>query len=254
MVRGLETFKHYFATFPSSYIIIGGTAADILLSNAALTPRATKDIDIILIVEALSTDFVKQFWTFIKDGAYEKKEQSEDERKYYRFTKPANSNFPYQIELFSRKPDLITLDPEIHITPIPVEDDLSSLSAILLNDDYYSYMIEHSIVEDGIRYANPEALICLKAKAYLEIRERMEKGIQEDVKNLNKHKNDIFRLALLFNDESQFQLPELLYADFTAFMELIKGELPDKAIYKAMGASGESQHFADRLQKTFFYQ
>ena len=32
----------------------------------AQTQRATKDIDIILIVEALSSDFAAKFWEFVK--------------------------------------------------------------------------------------------------------------------------------------------------------------------------------------------
>jgi len=98
MVRGLEIFKQYFKEYPESYIIIGGTACDIIIEDAGFIPRATKDIDMILIVEALSADFVKQFWQFINDGNYERKEKSEDERKYYRFIKPENESFPYQIE------------------------------------------------------------------------------------------------------------------------------------------------------------
>ena len=34
----------------------------------AQTPRATKDIDIILIVEALSSDFAAKFWEFENSG------------------------------------------------------------------------------------------------------------------------------------------------------------------------------------------
>ena len=90
MVRGIQTFRQYFEAFSDNYIIIGGTACDIIISEATFTPRATKDIDIVLVVEALSDDFVRKFWQFILDGNYEKTEQNPDERKYYRFTKPAN--------------------------------------------------------------------------------------------------------------------------------------------------------------------
>jgi hypothetical protein len=128
-------------------VIIGGTACDMIIGDAGFTPRATKDIDIILIIEALSSDFVKQFWKFIQDGNYDKKEKSSGERKYYRFIKPGNINFPYQVELFSRNPDLISLDENSHLTPIPVSEDLSSLSAILLDDAYYTYILEHCTIE-----------------------------------------------------------------------------------------------------------
>lgn len=56
MVRGLDVFRNYFQSYPDSYVIIGGTACDIIIDESGLIPRATKDIDIILVVEALSTD------------------------------------------------------------------------------------------------------------------------------------------------------------------------------------------------------
>ena len=75
MVVGLDIFKKYFEQYPDNYIIIGGTACDIIIGEAGFTPRATKDIDIILIAEALSTEFVQQFWKFIKDGDYGDREK-----------------------------------------------------------------------------------------------------------------------------------------------------------------------------------
>ena len=75
MVVGLDIFKKYFEQYPDNYIIMGGTACDIIIGEAGFTPRATKDIDIILIAEALSTEFVQQFWKFIKDGDYGDREK-----------------------------------------------------------------------------------------------------------------------------------------------------------------------------------
>lgn len=235
MVRGLDIFKKYFEHYPDNYVIIGGTACDIIIDEAGFVPRATKDIDIILVVEALSSDFVKQFWQFIKDGDYGDQEKINDERQYYRFKKPRNTDFPHQIELFSRTPDLIVLEGEAHLTPIPVDEDLSSLSAILMSDDYYKYVIEHSQVEDGLHYASIEALICLKAKAYLEIKDRIEKGSNEDVRKQKKHKADVFRLIMMLTPESIFDLPETIQSHVNEFAELTAGDLPDKAIFKEMG-------------------
>lgn len=235
MVRGLDIFKKYFDQYSDNYMIIGGTACDIIIEEAGFTPRATKDIDIVLVIEALSTDFVQQFWRFIKDGDYTDREKNNEERQYYRFKKPKNTDFPYQIELFSRTPDVIVLESDVHLTPIPVDGDLSSLSAILLNDDYYNYMIEHSHVEDGLHYASIEALICLKAKAFLEIKERIEKGSSEDSKHMRKHKADVFRLTVMLIPESNFDLPETIQAHVNQFAELTAGDLPDKAIFKEMG-------------------
>ena len=67
---GLEKFRQHFAAFKDNYVIIGGTACDILLSEEGFTPRATKDIDIILVIENLSTLFVDSLWDFLKTGKY----------------------------------------------------------------------------------------------------------------------------------------------------------------------------------------
>lgn len=252
MVRGLDVFKKYFEQYPDNYVIIGGTACDIIIDDAGFVPRATKDIDIILVVEAQSSAFVKQFWQFINDGKYQQREKSNDEREYYRFIKPENTEFPHQIELFSRTPDVIVLEADAHLTPIPVDDDLSSLSAILLNEDYYQYMIEHSQVENGLHHANIEALICLKAKAFLEIRERIENGSQEDSKQLKKHKADVFRLTVLLTPESKFELPETIQTHVNQFAAFAARDLPDKAIFKEMGMSiTDSTDVFEQFKKSF---
>ena len=252
MVRGLDIFKKYFEAYPDNYVIIGGTACDIIIDEAGFTPRATKDIDIILVVEALSADFVKQFWQFVFDGNYERKEKSEDERKYYRFMKPENKEFPFQVELFSRNPDLLDLDEGTHLTPIPVDDDLNSLSAILLNDDFYHYMIEHSVMDNGLHLANIEALICLKAKAYLEIAERIARGSKEDSKQLRKHKGDVFRLAVMLTENDVFELPESIKVQMQSFANTITDNLPDKAIFKSMGlGSIAPENVFTRILKSF---
>lgn len=137
-----------------------------ILESAELTARATKDIDIILVVEALNDGFIEQFWKFIKDGKYQRTEKTAGERKYCRFQKPENNDFPSQIELFSRVPDLIKVDPDMHLTPIPAGEDQSDLSAILMNDDYYAFTRKHCSEENGVQRADPASLICLKAKAF----------------------------------------------------------------------------------------
>lgn len=235
MVIGIDKFKEYFKDFTGSYIIIGGTACDILLDDAGFTPRATKDIDIILIVEALKPEFVKQFWTFIKEAKYQRKEKSEDQRKYYRFLNPENKEFPKQVELFSGTPDIIDLEEEVHLTPIPVDDDVSSLSAILLDDEYYNYTIKHSKVEDGLNIANTEALICLKAKAFLDMTEQKAQGKEVDSKNIRKHKTDVFRMATMLTSEDIFELPKSIKGDLQSFAELVKNDLPDKLMFKNLG-------------------
>ncbi|MCK5872968.1 MAG: hypothetical protein KAG26_09080 [Methylococcales bacterium] len=118
MVQGLEKFKEFFAGFEGSYIVIGGTACDLILSDAGLIPRATKDIDIILVVEALSKEFGEKFWEFIEAGGYQQRERSPENLEYFRFLKPSNTDFPKQLELFARTPDTFDLPPEAQLSQL----------------------------------------------------------------------------------------------------------------------------------------
>jgi hypothetical protein len=126
-------------------------------------------------------------------------------------------------------------------TAIPIDEDLSSLSAILMNDDYYFFTLEHSATEEGVRLANIESLICLKAKAFLDLSERKAKGEAIDEKNIRKHKNDIFRLATLLNETDIFSLPMEIKTDLNNFCLQVAQSLPDKAFFKSIGLSATTQ-------------
>ena len=256
MVRGIDTFKQFFKGFEDNYVIIGGTACEIHEDLYAQVPRATKDIDIILIVEALSSEFVAKFWEFIKNGNYEQRNKgvngnSEPVHEYFRFMKPANSDFPYQVELFSRSLGLMDFPENTRITPIPVDEDLSSLSAVLMDDDYYRFTIENSIYEDDVHIANIESLICLKSKAYLDLSQRKAKGESVDSKHIAKHKKDVFRLAAMLAPTSRYDLPDTLKADVGSFCEAIMQDLPNADFIKSAGLGNmTSQQIIDQLKKS----
>ncbi|HAN77066.1 MAG TPA: hypothetical protein DCQ31_04450 [Bacteroidales bacterium] len=237
MVTGIETFRSFFKQHTANYVIIGGTACDIIIEGNGFVPRATRDIDMILVIEALTNEFVIQFWEFIKTGNYAKREQSTEKRQYYRFMKPENPDFPFQIELFSRNPDLLDLYEDAHLTPIPVGDNISSLSAILMNDTYYTFLIDNSLIINELHFANTQALICTKAKAYLDIAELLKQGIGSK-KHLNKHKADVFRMALLLQEDETMELPNEIKADLQNFIIDIKRLLPGNEMFKEMGVAG----------------
>ena len=48
MVRGLSIFQAWFKDFENQYVLIGGTAASITMTEAGLPFRGTKDLDIVL--------------------------------------------------------------------------------------------------------------------------------------------------------------------------------------------------------------
>ena len=44
MVKGLDTFRKYFADYEEQYVLIGGAACDILFENNEVNFRATRDL------------------------------------------------------------------------------------------------------------------------------------------------------------------------------------------------------------------
>lgn len=232
---GLDTFSEFFKDYTDCYIVIGGAACDDHFEREGVSFRATKDIDIVLVVEAVKGDFIKRFWDFIKEGKYERNEQSE-ERQYYRFTSPARGSFPVQVELFSRKPDAIYLADNARFTIIPSEEDISSLSAILMDDDYYRFTLENCITIGTLNRANALALVCLKAKAFLDLTQRKNSGKRIDSRTINKHRSDVFRLAATLSGLDQIELPESIQRDMRLFVEGLEVDPPQtKDILSAMG-------------------
>lgn len=71
MVKGIDRFRAHFADHEHQYVLIGGAACELLMDEAGLDFRATKDLDIVLIVEALDPAFAESFWSFIEEGGYD---------------------------------------------------------------------------------------------------------------------------------------------------------------------------------------
>ena len=65
---GINLFRDYFRDYTDQYVLIGGAACDISFGSNDVDFRATKDLDIVLIVEALTVEFAERFWEFIKSG------------------------------------------------------------------------------------------------------------------------------------------------------------------------------------------
>ena len=82
------------------------------------------------------------------------------------------------------------------ITPIHIDDEVSSLSAILLNDDYYRILLEGKVVRNGLSVLRPEYLILFKAKAFLDLKQRKDREEAVDSKNISKHKCQIIYTSI----------------------------------------------------------
>lgn len=150
MVIGIVTFKEAFKGYEDCYTIIGGTACDILMNKENLDFRATKDIDMILLIE--------------------------------------NS------------------------------DEVSSLSAIMLNDDYYGFMMSGRTIVDGVGILGAEHLIPFKMRAWLDLCRRKSGGEHVNTADIKKHKNDVFRLMNVINPDEIIPAPEAVKEDVRQFI------------------------------------
>jgi hypothetical protein len=216
MVEGLTIFRERFRGLEDCYVLIGGTACDLWMGERALDFRATKDLDMVLVVEALRPEFFQVFWQFVKDAGYEGFGGGQEPRNFYRFKKPAQAGFPWMIELFSRR--ALDLPADVHLSPVPAGEDLSSLSAILLDDDYYRLVLDSRRLVDGISTVPAGCLIPLKARAWLDLTARKAAGeANVSESDIKKHRNDVFRLLVTLAPADRVQVSEAVRAHLRQF-------------------------------------
>jgi len=219
MVRGLAIFQERFAPYVDQYVLIGGTAATLTMEAAGLAFRATKDLDIVLHVEALTPAFGEAFWQFVEDGGYEIRQASDTGKPiFYRFQKPADARYPAMVELFAKPPDGLQPAEGSQLTPIPLDEAVSSLSAILLNEVYYAFIMAGRREVDGLPWVGEDRLIPLKAIAWLELTARKEQGAKVDAKDVRKHLNDVLRLSRLLAPATRIPVDKKIGDDITRFL------------------------------------
>ena len=249
MVSGVESFRKWFAEYTDQYTIIGGTACDLLMSEDGLDFRATRDIDMVLIVESLTPEFGRRFWEYVKAAGYEHRNKSTGEPQFYRFSKPSSREYPYMIELFSGRVDAIELPEDAVLTPLPLDDEISSLSAILMDADYYQFLREGKVVLNDIPVLDAAHLIPFKAKAWLDLTERNRNGEHVDSKNIRKHKNYVFRLSILLTSDIRVILSAAIRSDLEKFFSTMEAETID---LKAFGIRSQSQQEILQKLKTIY--
>lgn len=169
---------------------------------------------------------------------------------FYRFQNPENEAYPAQLELFSRAPDGIEHPEDATLTPIPTDESVSSLSAILLDEPYYHFLLEGRHSNEQLTFIGADRLIPLKAHAWLDLSARKEAGEQVDSKTIKKHRNDVLFLSGLLTDDP-FELPESIQNDMRAFLELLAKEEID---LKGLKLKGTLESFIERLTLNFGLQ
>ena len=128
------------------------------------------------------------------------------------------------LELFSRIPDTIQEPYDWHIVPLPLNDEVSSLSTILLDSGYYTFIKDGVTMKDSTPFLAPEYIIPLKAKAFLDLSEKKNAGESIDSRDINKHRNDVFRLYQILTPDKSVILPGDLPSDMKRFIDMISGQ------------------------------
>ena len=249
MVLGIERFKEWFRGYEDHYAIIGGTACDLLMAEEGLNFRGTRDIDLVLIVEAIKPEFGKHFWEFVHNAGYVRRCKSNGQQQFYRFTDPVSNEYPKEIELFSRRVDAIELPEDAILTPLPMEEEISSLSAILLDEAYYQLLRSGTTVINGVTVLGAAYLIPFKAKAWLDLTARKANGENVDSKNIHKHKNDVFRLSALLIPNTQIMVNKTVWNDLQAFLTAMQTEPVDT---KQLGITRKKDDILKILEGHYF--
>lgn len=131
------------------------------------------------------------------------------------------------IELFSRSDAVFSAGEEQTLIPLHLGDEISSLSAILLNAEYYSMLTTGKEVIADVVILSQLYLIPFKAKAWLDLSARKAQGQHVDERDIKKHKNDVVRLTALLSGEEECPLPNGVKADMLAFVNQFEQEPVD---------------------------
>lgn len=223
IVDGIGMFERTFSKYKDSFIIIGGAACRATLSEGRYTPRKTKDIDMVLVLEHLDKEFIDAFWSFIKAGHYKcaTRKDKEGQKKYVLYSfYDSLLEYPAQIELLSRPVEGLG-NPENHNIEAIIMDDASYLSAIILEPDYYDYLIGHTEEKNGLRYASVDSIICLKVLAYLNLREDKRNGKHVNDDDFKKHRRDVVMAAASLAVGDEFAVPGTIRDSISRFIEAV---------------------------------
>lgn len=189
-IQGLNHFAEFFSDVNEMFVIIGGVASTVLMNQAGQEFRPTKDIDLVIIANP-SQPFTTKLKRYIEEAGYEIQEKGSGTPTFYRFRKPKNTDYPAQIEIFSKNMEQLKLVDKQHVIPVKMDPGDGRLSAILLEEEYFQLIKSNRKLIGKHSVATETAVIPLKARAYNDIKDRGENDSEA-----KKHRNDIMKLAL----------------------------------------------------------
>lgn len=213
MVPGIEKFREFFKGFEDNYVLIGGVAFRHWMTTYGGEPRATKDLDLIILSHKPHQEFIDQLVLFLKEGNYQHKTQSNGKVQNYRFTKP-KAGYPEQIELMIDRDDRLPLE-QVKSHHQSTNDE--EISAIMLDSNYYDLVKDERVIVDGISIISKDVLILLKMKAWINFRQDLKNGRKVKKVDLTKHRSDVLMLVETISDFSTLLLSSTVINDIKSF-------------------------------------
>ncbi len=104
------------------------------------------------------------------------------------------------------------------------------------------------MIIDGIPVLKTEYIIPFKAKAWLDLTARKENGEHVDSKNIRKHKNDVFRMAVLISEDGRVNINGEIKKDMKRFLERMKQEKVDVI---SLGMTERKQELIELLERCY---
>ena len=218
MVHGLDVFREWFAGYSNRYVVIGGTACNLVLAQYGAPERVTHDIDMVIVAELFDVDFYKRFVSFVESGGYQHKGKAGN-YVLYRFERPSDETFPPKIELLSKRPDYLA-DIETDLGRFQTIDAVGSLSAILLDDSYYDMLDRGIEVIDGIPVLGLHYLPVFKIHAWNNLRNDKAAGKNVHSDEINKHRRDVLRLCALFEPGTHIEVSQSVMDEIEHFVRV----------------------------------
>ncbi len=189
---------------------------------------------------------------YVRQADYQIRQSLLGKPRYYRFIKPESDEFPHMLEIFAANSEGLDLSAEQNIIPIR-SDDGHRLSAILLDDEYFDLVKTNAIVSaEGDRIINHIGNICLKAKAFREMSERKKLGLSVDASDLDKHRNDVLKLALTLRKADRFPLSGIPLADLKSVRVALSQLNPEQVSGILHEYGGQKlEHILKRMKNVF---
>lgn len=246
MVPGLEVFRNWFRDYPNRYVVIGGTACNLILAQYGAPERATHDIDMVIVAESFDDAFYRRFVSFVRQGGYQGRGRA-DKPVLYRFERPSDRSFPPKIELLSKRPD--------HLAGIETDlgrfrniDATGSLSAILLDSEYYGLLDRGIEIVEGIPVLGLHYLPIFKIHAWANLSDDKAAGKAVHRDEINKHRRDVLRLCALFEPGTEIAVPSSIVHEVKRFVT----ERPwDDNMMKNLGLRITADQMADLIESSY---